>query len=361
MKTIKDLIYFDLGKATSLISQIEEGLLQEFTEISESKSIKSGGIKGGLPYLGADIEKSSSDGLVLEQKKVLHHELLNNLEEWLFANGFALDLNELVIDDKETVNTEEFRESLQNVSYIRSEGWSIIDDFTRLKNIAENFESLIEFINKSGRQSLLDNEGYQKLEEQISDLEKQNKSKPRGKEKSLQEKRISELKRTLEDMVKNVTVVDVPEEWIISGISNWIDQFYPNQIHFNIKPFENNSIQIKANLKREYFIDTDIEHLLFTYGTVPNIKLTLFGLITSKPPKETGESKKDVSQKTENNDKQENEEYGSAFREVFTALSEMENLTGFNKYPNIKVYPIAVYRKIVGYFDDEEEAGEILD
>ena len=38
--------------------------------------------------------------------------------------------------------------------------------------------------------------------------------------------------------------------------------------------------------------------------------------------------------------------YERAFRAVFEGLEGMENLARFSRYPNVTVYPIAVYRRV---------------
>ena len=353
MKTLRDLLYLDLGKATSLLSQIEGGLVKEIKEKDERVETKSGDAKLGLKILESGIERGSSDSAAIERIKVLHHELLETIEQWLFTNGFALDLSEVAVEQEKKISPEQFRELITHVSYIRAEGWTTIEDFSNLQEMAKNFSYLVEFINNCNKYALETNEAYTKLKQEIDEEKRQARKITDRNARAKALRPIENKESLLEKMIGEVTQIVAPDDWLLEGIQKWIEQFNPKQIHFRLKPFDGHDIEVISNLKREYFLDTDIDHLLFTYGLRPNIKLTLLGLITSVPLREENDTS------TENADAQEilrgeSEQFQLAFRNVFKAMGGFEKFSSFASYPNIKIYPIAVYRKIESFYDPKE-------
>ncbi len=199
--SLRDLIYFDSGKASSLLSQLEDGLLQEIKESEENIGAKSGEATLDLKFVEGSFGKESTDRIAVERTKILHHNMLNLVEEWLFGDGFALDLNEAMGDN--AITAELFRELIGGVSYLRVEGWPNIDDFTRLQEMAGNFATLVEFINKCNRLTLEQSGEYQSLQQQIEqekselkNIKDRNARSKRKKEIQSQEDNLSNLSRT---------------------------------------------------------------------------------------------------------------------------------------------------------------------
>ncbi len=101
-----------------------------------------------------------------------------------------------------------------------------------------------------------------------------------------------------------------------------------------------------GNLKSDCFIDTDINNIINAYGTKPNIRLTMLGLITSLPTPE-GISFNSLDEYDIYGDKfPDTLAFEKAFREIFNAMDKVEEFVKFTRFPNITLYPIAVYRKI---------------
>lgn len=113
-------------------------------------------------------------------------------------------------------------------------------------------------------------------------------------------------------------------------------------------PLENHpDFQILANLKKDCFADNDYENFLFSYGAEPNLKLKMFSLITSIPPKVGKEFdtmlEYDLKKENQLSDKESMEQ---AFRNLFRQFDNIEQFVRYSRFPNIVVYPIAVYREI---------------
>jgi len=70
--------------------------------------------------------------------------------------------------------------------------------------------------------------------------------------------------------------------------------------------------------------------------------LTIIGLITSIPNKDGTEFRPIVQDAQEGN----NPDISQAFQNLFLSMQGIENLIRFSRYPNITIYPLAVYHSI---------------
>ena len=114
-------------------------------------------------------------------------------------------------------------------------------------------------------------------------------------------------------------------------------------------PFDDFSdFQILANLKSEYLVNGDFENVIYTYGTRPNIKLTVFGVITSCPQKE--DKRVDLNDEYlaySNDELSDVEAYDKVFRNVFSSFEAFEKSFFVPSYPKIAISPIGIYREII--------------
>ena len=80
--------------------------------------------------------------------------------------------------------------------------------------------------------------------------------------------------------------------------------------------------QILSNLKGEYLVNGNFDNVIYIYGSRPNIKLTVFGVITSCP----GE----IDQ-----------------RNILNEEFIIEKFFFVPSYPKIAVSPIGIYREVI--------------
>ena len=120
-------------------------------------------------------------------------------------------------------------------------------------------------------------------------------------------------------------------------------------MNFRLAPFDDFSdFQILANLKSEYLVNGDFENVIYTYGTRPNIKLTVFGVITSCPQKE--DKRVDLNDEylaCSNDELSDVEAYDKVFRNVFSSFEAFEKFFFVPSYPKIAISPIGIYREII--------------
>jgi hypothetical protein len=340
-KTIKDLLYFDLQKSISLYSQMDEGIITQSTENTEEGGDINSSLGVDVKIFQAKIGASANDKESKSTTRIPHHNLLNKLQENIYNSKSYIDLDK--IDDLE-LDSEKLHQLLKSKSFIKATGWVNIEDYDRLKKIAKRFNSISQFIQQC---SIADSDEKEQYDILIQDLKKQRKLVNSQKDRNVKTKdniRLNKLEDDLEKLLDEYNDTGKIPEYLVNGIQLFIDTFLPDRINFRFYPYENlPSFEILSNLKRKHFVETDIENITFSYGSRPNLKMTIFGMITSLPEKD--EELFDPLKK----DLEEGEEsivFERAFRGVFRGFEGFEQFVRYSSFPRITVNPLAVYREI---------------
>jgi hypothetical protein len=337
---LRDLLYLDFDKAASIWSQFEEGLLERLSVTEDTGKDRAAGTKFGIPgvaeaNLGVDyLQKRST-----LQSKTLHHDVLNRVERRLEKAGLVTDLSTL---PKSESSPETIRAALGDRPYLRAEGWSVIEDYRRILAISTRFNEIVGFVAKAGQETAKKSPEYQQLQQLISEAREGADRTSDRNQKAAQRARLKDIQGEIDEMTKSQLVA--VDQWLIDGMRVWIETFMPTRINFRIYPFpECPSFQVLCNLKRECFVDSDLEHLLYGYGNRPNVTLAVFGLITSLPV--AGDPRFDpMSEFNERADLSPEESFEVGFRGVFKGMEGMEAFVRYSRYPNVTIHPIAVYR-----------------
>lgn len=336
-QSVKDLIYFDFAKAASIYSQFGDGLRESISLKKDFAGDHKIGAKLGIPgiaEIGAGLDYSNATSII--ESKLLHHDLLSKVEELLIAQALVVNLNKTV-DPKES-SPNIIRTAIGNNPYILASGHSVIEDYAHIESNLNNFNQLIEFVTKSATEAIKKTPAYIALQDTINDRRKEIKKIADRNEKSIAQSQLdSKMKQIISPKVKPL------DDWIINGIKLLIDTFLPNRINFRIYPFEScPSFQIICNLKRDCFVDQDLQHLLYGYGNYPTVPLSVFGLITSLPTPSGNHFNPLLEfEANSNTDKM---VFEKAFRTMFGATDELESWMRYSRYPNITIHPIAVFR-----------------
>ncbi len=233
---IRDLLYFDLDKALSLLSQLEGGISKEMQESFELQSTRNLDGRANAAFIKAGGQKGKSERSLRVETKVQHHDLLSTLEDLLFQNGFALDLNDAAGDQH--VDGKLLRKLLEGVSYVRAEGLASIEDFSRLQRLASKMNWVADFVNRCAEKTIKESPEYVGLKNQIDDRRKAvNQIKDRNR-KSVLKAKINAQEKSLNNLLGGlISEQDQLDDWLVDGLSKWIDLFNRDQIHFRINPF----------------------------------------------------------------------------------------------------------------------------
>jgi len=318
VRYLRDLLYFDFDKATSLWSQLAGGLREKVSVSAEAQKDRKGGLTIGIPkILEATIGGSGADKKTVLESKLLHHDLLNLLEESLTGLELAIDLNRMLPDTESSADS--IREAIGAKPYVIAQGYSAIEDYHRIRALTDSFTPLAQFIATCGVQSTP--EVQQLLQERFNKQTALESEKDKHKQLRLS----AELQRTQDKLHAILqAVIQVPDKWLLDGIRQFIDTFMKNRINFRIFPFEKcPSFQLICNLKRNCFVDEDLEHLLYGYSNRPTVPLTVFGLVTAIPAKDS-EPFDPLKEFHECPDLVDEVLFEKAFREMFQAIEGLE-------------------------------------
>ena len=344
---LRDFIYFDFAKAASIFSQIQGGFVTGVeTKVEEEKDqrkIRKYDLKVFKPeFGGVETEKRS-----LIESKILYHDLYAKVEEYLFEQDLAVDISQYfqsLKHDKVTLH-----EALSKKFYIRTEGWAVLEDYQRINNIADRFKEVTDFIGKCVLSSLEQTPEYRVLQSQIKEKKTQIKGLTDRNVRTKQEMILRTVEEDLENRKKKATSFGDLPDWLLKGTKHFIDAFMPNRINLMIYPFDDYpQFHVIANLKRDCFMDTDLENVLFAYGYRPNIKLAVFGLITSLPmeDKDIFDPMGEFIAGSEISGQSENIGFEKGIRGLFSGFEGIERMVRFSRFPNVTIYPIALYRNI---------------
>jgi hypothetical protein len=338
---IRDLLYLDFDKAASIWSQLESGLPERVSVTDEKGRNQAAGAKFGIPGVArADLNADYIDKTSTLVSRTLHHDVLSRIEERLQAAGLVADLRESVAPEESSPIA--VREAIGEHPYLRATGSSVVEDYRRILAITQKFNDVTAFLAKINEENTKKSDEYKALQKLISDaLDAANSLKDRNK-KATQRQTAKQLERQLDELTKaKVSGVD---DWLVDGIGLWINTFMANRINFRLYPFPDcPSFQVLCNLKRDCFVDTDLEHVLYGYGNRPNVPLTVFGLVTSLPTEDDSsfDPMKEFETETAVSDKI---KFEKGFRDLFTGMEGIESFVRYSRYPNVTVHPIAVYR-----------------
>jgi hypothetical protein len=321
---LRDLLYLDFDKAGSIWSQFEEGLTERLSVTEDSGKDRGAGTKFGLPgiaeaNLGVDYQQKRST----LHSKTLHHDVLNRVEKRLTEAKLVADLSLELTEDESS--PERIRAVVEKRPYLRAQGFSVLEDYRRILAIIEKFNDVGQFLTKIAQENLKKSPEYAQLTQLLTEMKKAAGAAPDRNRKAIEKAKANEIERQVQELCK--PPITAPDDWLLKGIRLLIETFMPSRINFRIYPFHKcPSFQVLCNLKRECFVDADLEHLLYGYGNRPNVPLGVFGLVTSLPHKT--EPTFDPMKEFEGTlavQGQDKVAFEKAFRGVFTAIQAVES------------------------------------
>ena len=222
----------------------------------------------------------------------MHHDIVVETENALAEAGMLVDMNKEFVSQCPTV--ELIHAKIGEKPYVRVEGMIEFQDYQRVKRLVSAMAGLLPLLDNNFGQSQSNGATQQ----------------------------------------------------ILTAFPGIIDMIMPSRNHMALQPFDSlKAFRLFSNLKEDCFVDSDSDNVLFHYGSQPNVKLTVFGLITSAPERTNNRvSLFDVeeSQPGDANTMQIKE----GFAKVFDAIAPLEMMGQVARHPSVTLYPFAVYRAI---------------
>ncbi len=341
-RTIRDFIYFDLAKAASMLSQVEGGVVAE-TETSRDKSEEDKSAwRFDIKVLQSELGGAESETRRTVEKRIAYHEIFGRLENTLSECGMVLNVNSTALPG--SISDGSVHEQVRSSACCRVTGWTYFEDFSRMCTILERFNSISRFV---VRCSALANPDFLEVQSQIEEVRIAIDTVTNKTDKARLRQQLSASERQIKAIEERLVNSLAADDDLLRGIREFIETFMPNRMSLIVYPFaDSTSFQVGANLKRECFIDTDVDNLIYAYGTRPDLPLTVFGIPTSVPLRTDDRADPySFSDGSDEADVQSGFEQG--FRQVFKALEDLESLVRFSRFPRVTLYPIAVYRENV--------------
>jgi hypothetical protein len=279
MSSIKDLIYFDIEKSRSIISQLKGGLISEISRAFEDESEITSGVGFDLKLISGKTGGTEKERVVKTEKIELYHELLNEIEGQLQEKSFLTDINKSIYKGDGSFNG--LMDRVPSMTYIKANGWGQFEDFERFKKILSNFNDIQRLIFEA---QITKSPEIVELREQLKSARSEAKKIKDKNSKSKEVIRLQAIEKKIDKVLIDNTPIRLFDEDFIAKVKTFLDTFSPNRLNFRLLPLDHfHEFQILANLKEKYIIDGNFESIIYTYGSRPNIKLTIFGVITSCP------------------------------------------------------------------------------
>ncbi|PAV12880.1 hypothetical protein ASJ81_19525 [Methanosarcina spelaei] len=299
VRNVRDFIYIDIDRVKSIISQLEEGLVDQTQTLKgKSEGAALGGEGGITGFLKGKADSELKLHQQLSETKSMHDYIYNKAEKLL------LDKKQLLrVPNKETSYSEKMRDSIGRNSFVLVRGKILINDFSQLKKLIDNWEKLSKYFAKCSIHADRD-----KLT-------------------------LEQANETYMNLLQNFTK-DFDEE-MRKGMLLFIDMFYKDRIVIKIIPYvESPDFRLVGNIDKQYLRD-DIDSITYKYGTAPYSNWTIFGQIASLPPKNESNEQFNMT----------GNQIESAFNAIFDEYRNIERMAQSVTYPEIAITPIAIYRE----------------
>lgn len=346
MKEVKDFIYLDMDKISSLYSQISGGIVQSF-EMSSASSKNSKNLRNyDFKVFKHDAGGTETESQDLKEIRVSHHEIYGELERALFENGYAAEIGTDV--KKEDIESGNALNIFESALCVKAEGNIVLEDYERITRIADNHEDITGFINQSIESSLHETPELKELLDKIDVMKNNIKTMKNGSQNNNAKNEIKVFEDTLRELVESKLIGKV-DKWIIDGLKTWVRVFLPDVFNIRLYPFMDLlNFHVMSNVKRDFFLDDNTESVHYLFGSKPTIKVTMLGVITSIPRKGEDSFEPMKEFEGEDLDKEGNEHLSveSAYRGVFRGFDGFEELIRTCRHPRIMVQPIAIYRAV---------------
>lgn len=341
---MKDIIYLDTVRSSSLLSQLDEGLSSEFTISEESGSDYSGRVGLSIPFVKAEGKAGESAKHRRTTTKIYHHDVVNRIELELSKKNLITKLP----GDFEKFNGSfnEYRASFGSKQFVKVTGFSEFLDLDRMNRVFRNFNQISEYIHTP---RMLEIPEIKELMEALEKAEIELVSVSSNKRSAVQN-RVGSLKAKLNLMKKASLGDGHVSQWLIDSVGKITSTLSPDRFNFRMFPLEVfDDFSINANLKKEYLINSNVDQLYYTYGTRPTMKITLLGVVSMVPMKE---DKRVVPleelfyDKEGDEDHYEGKEFNLAFRNLVRKFEFLDKMMLNVAYPSVTVAPIAIYRDL---------------
>ena len=123
---------------------------------------------------------------------------------------------------------EKLHTKIQNKVFVKATGWVNIEDYDRLKKIADRFNTIARFIQEC---SVAENNIKEQYDNLKKEIKKQRKIVEQNKDRNVKTKDYGRLNKLEDDLVslldEHLDAGNIPD-YLVEGIQFSIDTFLPN-------------------------------------------------------------------------------------------------------------------------------------
>ena len=200
-----------------------------------------------------------------------------------------------------SVDVEQFRNSLNDTSFILIKGRVNLNDFAYMRVVLDRFNDIIKFCVEASQANSLS-------------------GVPSHQKKQL-------LRKAQDEATISKSMLD--------GFKLFFDTFYQDRVIVKIMPFKGiPNARFVGDLNRKFLRDS-ISSIIYKYGTAPISDWAVFAQIASIPPRHRAESDSMMS----------GSDMEIALQKLFDGLRAVEITAQSVVFPEIAVTPIAIYRE----------------
>lgn len=257
-----DFIYVDLDKVISLYSQMTGGVVEVIERMEERARSSDNKRNYDFKVFKHDAGGTDSGKNTSRETIKPHHALLKEMEEKLVATGGLIDLT--AGGTSKSFRDPLLRDQLKNTFCIKVTGRAVIEDYERMKGVANVFPEIVKLINKSSESSVFSTPEYVAHTGKIAAARAALKTIKDRKARTSEAQRIDGLEEALRVLVDSEKMSGV-EQWVLDGVKTWTDAFLPGIVNLRIYPDALRPDEhVFGHLKKSCFEDIDSSSLHFT-------------------------------------------------------------------------------------------------
>jgi hypothetical protein len=231
---LHDYIYVDIDKVCSLYSQLTGGMVVSREVDSEKSYTEDNKRKYDLKIFRLEAGGTGEDRSGSKAVMIPHHSVLTELEEELARRGYLIDLTDTSKDH--SLRDDDLRRLLKTKLFIKVRGRSVIEDYERMKSIAQVFPEVLKLINKSAEASIQKLPIYGQMQEETLRLESAMKQKKDRNERARLEQQLKASKLSVEHLLSSAGLIASIDQWILDGLKTWIDTFLSGIVNLRVYP-----------------------------------------------------------------------------------------------------------------------------
>lgn len=255
MSTLREIVYLDRERVHSYTSQLDDGLTTELSSTAAQRSGLTGGVEAALGPVNFQVGAERGADTSTQVTRIPAHAVLATLESSLTRERLLRDAAETLVLPGQIG---------------RLTGDATFESWGLLASLADSVQGIATLGAKIYR-STRGQRDLQTLKRQVAELERLLKLKT---DSVITAEHHNKLAQTV-GMAN--TVLGVIDGGYIENVKEVVKLFFQDQNHFRISSANKSFVGL---LRRENFVGSTMEELLFSYGSQPKVAFSALFYVT---------------------------------------------------------------------------------